>query len=352
MVALKVIQITLGLLAAPAAISPTLSAKFKTNFLSKRAEKSGASALLTSESKALLMSAMSADSKCTANSGDRDSCLDTAGAECMFLELDSKNLCLPCQLKSTPIPCPPINSVFAMKKVKSCEMKCAHQNLITKDSPCTDIHGDISASACLSKGVSALTSCMWTTFTTSEGKAKTMCGPCTVMGIGKIPCSAPGDLGPELGSTVDGCVSQCDMPSTAHGLPCDGGLGIPAVTPCRPTAAPPPLGPTPAPDIKAYGIKASKDAPEYFAVPVNAPYGVKQFTESAAAGARAAGWPQDTALPPDSPVVIYGTAPFEGPTLSPQLKVMFGPPPPGIKGVPPPGYGMGTVPPPEQQDAR
>jgi hypothetical protein len=29
------------------------------------------------------------------------------------------------------------------------------------------------------------------------------------------------------------------------------------------------------------------------------------------------------------------------------MKVMYGPPPAGIKGVPPPGYGMGTVPPPK-----
>ena len=46
------------------------------------------------------------------------------------------------------------------------------------------------------------------------------------MGLGDIPCSAPGDLGPELGSTVDACISMASMKANEHGLPCDFGLGI------------------------------------------------------------------------------------------------------------------------------
>eukprot|EP00397_Hematodinium_sp_SG-2012_P048435 GEMP01055484.1.p1 GENE.GEMP01055484.1~~GEMP01055484.1.p1 ORF type:complete len:332 (+),score=81.85 GEMP01055484.1:218-1213(+) len=278
----------------------------------------------------------------------RDTCLHKDG--CMWLELDSKNLCLPCSYKGIDIPCAPIGSVFAMKKVSQCEMNCSHQKLITKDSPCTDVEGSITVSQCTSKGLSALTKCMWTSYTDARGKSKSMCGPCNVMAVGTIPCAAPGMLGPEAGSTVSGCVSMCDSPTTPFGIPCDGGLGIPAVTDCMPTKPPPlpPLAPVP---MDVLRITTTKNAPDYFAVPVMPPYGVEQYTESAAVGAQAAGWTPGNSLPPDSPVVIYGTAPFEGPTLPPTLKVMFGPPPPGIPGVPPPGYGMGTAPPPENVEA-
>lgn len=182
-----------------------------------------------------------------------------------------------------------------------------------------------------------------------NARSKSVCGPCSVMGIGKIPCAMPGDMGPEgPASTVDGCVSQCEMEATANGLPCNTALDEPGVTPCRPTAAPPAMAPTATPDLQGvFGIKLRPDAPQYFAAPVAAPYGVREFTEAGAAAARAAGWPQDTALPPDAPVVVYGVAPHEGPTLPPSLKAVFGPPPPGMPGVPPPGYGMGTVPPPK-----
>merc|ERR1719198_2710057 len=141
-----------------------------------------------------------------------------------------------------------------------------------------------------------------------------------VEGIGKIPPYDVGNEGPEgAGSSVDVCVSMCDSPATEYGIPCDNALGIPALTPCHPTEPPPPP-----------------------------PYGPKEYTMASAVAATAAGWPAPGApLPPDAPVVIYGSPPFEGPTLPPTLKVMYGPPPPGIPGVPPPGYGMGTAPPPE-----
>jgi len=100
--------------------------------------------------------------------------------------------------------------------------------------------------------------------------------------------------------------------------------------------------------LEVMRIHTSDDAPEYFAVPVNPPYGPKQYTEASEVAAQSAGWPAPGEdLPPDAPVVIYGTPPFEGPTLPPTLKVMYGPAPPGLPGVPPPGYGMGTAPPPE-----
>merc|ERR1719388_330729 len=75
------------------------------------------------------------------------------------------------------------------------------------------------------------------------------------------------------------------------------------------------------------------------------PYGVKDFEDAARTAAQTAMWGPDTKQPPSAPVAIYGPPPFEGPTLPPTLPVMYGPAPPGIPGVPPPGYGYGTAPP-------
>merc|ERR1719326_1937677 len=103
--------------------------------------------------------------------------------------------------------------------------------------------------------------------------------------------------------------------------------------------------------LAAMKIHTTKDAPDYFAVPVPPPYGPKNYANAAEVAALSAGWPVGEDLPPDAAVVIYGPPPFEGPTLPPTLKVMYGPPPPGLPGVPPPGYGMGTAPPPENVEA-
>jgi len=241
-----------------------------------------------------------------------------------------------------------MGSVFAMRNVKTCNMNCAHQEIVTKVSPCTDLEGSITNAQCFSKGVSAETTCMWTTYTDKNGKNKNVCGPCAVEGIGTIPPYTPGNEGPEgPGSTVNGCTSMCDSPSTEFGMPCGGAPDfVPAVTPCHPTPPPPPPPMAPVP-LEVMRIQTDKDAPEYFAVPVPPPYGPKQYTEASEVAGQAAGWPAPGEdLPPDAPVMIYGTPPFEGPTLPPTLKVMYGPAPPGLPGVPPPGYGMGTAPPP------
>jgi len=298
-----------------------------------------------------LLSLLQKDSPCSDKPDVTEGqCLSKTAASCMWLELEDGNLCLPCNFHGVDIPCAPMGSVFAMRKVKQCNMKCAHQEIVTKVSACTDLEGTITNAQCFSKGVSALTNCMWTTYTDKNGKDKNVCGPCAVEGIGKIPPYAPGNEGPEgPGSTVNGCASMCDSPTTEFGMPCGGGVDppVPAVTPCHPTAPPPPPPMAPVP-LEVMRIQTSDDAPEYFAVPVNAPYGPKQYTEASEVAAQTAGWPAPGEdLPPDAPVMIYGTPPFEGPTLPPTLKVMYGPAPPGLPGVPPPGYGMGTAPPPE-----
>lgn len=285
------------------------------------------------------------DSECSDGpSVSKDACL-TKPAKCMWLELSDKNLCLPCEWDGINIPCAPTNAIFGGKKVKQCEMQCAHQQIITKVSACVDVGGGVTLDECFAKGQSAFTKCMHTTYTTKEGQAKNICGPCMVAGVGKIPPYSPGNIGPEAGSTVALSTSQCDLSQTDLGVPCDPALGIPAVTQCQPLPLPP--GPTSgALPLQDFGITVDKDAPTYFASIVTPPFGPKEYEVASAAAARAAGWPLGSAILPSAPVVVYGPPPLEGPTLPPQMRALYGPAPPGIPNIPLPGFGVGTAPPP------
>jgi len=293
----------------------------------------------------MLEVASTADSPCSDSpSVSKDTCL-TKSAKCLWMELEGKNLCMPCAWGGVNIPCAPVGSLFAHKKVRQCEMKCAHQQVITKVSSCVDVGGDISQDECFAKGQSALTKCMHTAYTTSLGQKKNICGACSVEGVGKIPPYSPGNLGPEPGSTVVMSASQCDLDQDEFGVPCSNALGIPAVTQCQPP--PPPMGPTiGAVPLTDFGIKVDPGAPTYYASIVTPPFGPKEYNEASAAAARAAGWPIGSALLPSAPVVVYGPPPLGGPTLPPSMKALYGPGPPMVPGIPLPGFGVGTAPPP------
>lgn len=316
-----------------------------------------ASALVTlpvsmrSLDRALVMLEMHASSKVDSECSDaptvsKDACL-TKSANCMWLELEDKNLCLPCEWGGINLPCVPHDAIFAGKKTKQCEMKCAHQQILTKVSACVDVQGGITLDECFSKGQSALTKCMHTSYTTKDGNKKNICGPCTIGGVGNIPAYVPGNLGPEPGSTVDSSASMCDTSTDKWGIPCDSVLGIPAVTNCQPLPVPP--GPTiGALPLQDFGVKVNKDAPTYYASIVTPPFGPKEYAAASSAAARAAGWPLGSAIVPSAPVVVFGPPPLEGPTLPPGMRALYGAAPPGIPGLPLPGFGVGTAPPPEQ----
>lgn len=292
----------------------------------------------------MLQTATEQDSPCSdSRDVSKDTCL-TKSANCMWLELDSKNLCLPCEWDGINIPCVPEGALFAHKKVKQCEMKCAHQQILTKVSACVDVGGSVTQDECFAKGMSALTKCIHTTYTTSSGQSKSICGPCMIAGVGKIPPYQPGNVGPEAGSTVATSSSQCDVAQTEFGVPCDPVLGIPAVTQCQPAPPPPAATAGPLP-LQDFGIKIDKDAPTYYASIVTPPFGPKEYEVASAAAARAAGWPLGSVILPSAPVVVYGPPPLEGPTLPPGMKALYGPAPPGIPGIPLPGFGVGTAPP-------
>jgi len=290
---------------------------------------------------ALLWAAALQDSACTDMPDvPKDVCLGKAGGKCMWLQLDSKNLCLPCSWDGHDIPCAPPDATYPDGRVQRCEMACRHGKVLTSLSSCTDVSGLITQSDCEAKGTSVSTKCMWTAYKTKDGEAKSMCGPCFVHGIGQIPAYVPGGTGPEPWSKVDASSSQCEEVHDKWGLPCDPVKGIPAVTPCRPT--PPPMLPGGLPPpvaLETLGLKAMPGAPDYVAVPVAAPYDRAAFTRAATAAARVAGWPAGAILPPHAAVGIPVLPPPEGPMLPPDMPTVSLEPPPGLLGLPtvPPG---------------
>lgn len=310
------------------------------------AGRAAAAAAADAEALALIRAASEQDSECSdAPSVSEGACLAKRG--CMWLQLDTKNLCLPCQWGSVEVPCAPSGAAFPAGRVQRCKMSCAHQQVITKVSTCTDVSGDISMEDCRNKGTSSLVKCMWTAYKTREGNERSMCGPCFLDGTGKIPRYPPSGAGPEKGSIVTGSMSMCDEAADKYGLPCDPVNSVPPTTKCRPTPAPVLPGGYPLPvPLASLGVRTSEGAPEYVAVPVAAPYGVKEYTDAANAGARVAGWPVGSFLPPTAKVAMYGSAPFEGPYLPRGIGAVYQPPPPGILGIDEMPGVIGTAPPP------
>ncbi|CAD7960205.1 unnamed protein product [Amoebophrya sp. A120] len=283
------------------------------------------------------------DSPCTQFHGDEKRCLDVGNAQhCMFLQLENApSLCLPCTFGETSVPCPAEQSVFAMQKVVKCDMACGHQEVLTKVSPCTDVlDKQITKNQCMSKGDASETKCMWIQYDLN-GQTESTCGPCEVGGVGTVSCYGAGNPGPEAGSKVLDCVSKCDEQTSEYGIPCGG--GVPAVTPCFVTPAPPDeIAVT---GVDAYKVQAEEGAPEYFAAQVPAPFGAAEFAAASKAAAKAAGWYPDTKLPPETPVMVWGGPPENSTGLPHEVAPMWGPAPPGIPGVPAPGTGfMGVLP--------
>lgn len=227
------------------------------------------------------------DSPCSDSASvSKGTCLGKS-TKCMFLELDTRNLCLPCEWGGAAIPCVPAGSAYPQGNVRSCDMSCEHQQIVSKVSDCTDLSGEINQEDCYAKGSSAGISCAWTAYKASDGRKKTMCGPCKVDGYGTLNRYAPGTAGPEAGSIVESSFSQCDDRLTGRLEPCSDPAGCPKAVP----PMPPRKGDEPVlTDVVRLGLNTTADAPEYFAVPVPPPYKRKQFIKAAAVAAKSAGW--------------------------------------------------------------
>ncbi|CAJ1372069.1 unnamed protein product [Effrenium voratum] len=226
----------------------------------------------------------------------------------MFLELDKRNLCLPCEWGGVPLPCVPRNAAYPQGQVQNCEMSCEHQQMVSKVSDCTDISGAIRMDDCMAKGKSAGVSCMWTAYTRKDGSRRTMCGPCKVDGLGAVGRSAPGSHGPEPGSLVEASFSQCDEQQLEAAKPCLD----PADCPKAKASLPPQKGDQPEAmtDLTGLGMNTTADAPKYFAAPVSPPYGKEEYLAAAQAAAKVAGWTAPSELKEvDVALKKPGTAP-------------------------------------------
>jgi len=236
---------------------------------------------------------------------DKVKCLGTKGRGCMWTSVttkdplkrvqESNNFCLPCELDGENIPCWNTGAWVNGKQVTDCKMSCSHQERIWQpEYACSDVSGFISQSQCFSRGATTGSKCMYLAFEDEKGEQKGTCGPCALTGSGNWGCPSHGDPGPEAGTKIISCMSQCDVLCA----------GPPA---CPPTVAPPPPPPPPSPGI----VKVSLDdpqkmisAPAPFAGTTPNPYAMGMAIEAAA---RKAGWKIGTPPPPKTywPVIYY-----------------------------------------------
>lgn len=302
----------------------------KISFFSAAVAASGMSSRVqVNESLATYMrmkAALSQDSECSAGGEvTKDTCFGKG--KCMFMELEQRNLCLPCEWGGAPIPCFVQGASIPQGTVQNCEMTCSHNNVVTKISDCTDVSGDITAEDCYSKGTSVGISCMWTEYKTRKGDHRTMCGPCKVDGFGTVARYTPGTYGPEYGSVIVQSRSQCDDREQGYDKPCFDQKNCPTVQP----PMPPVEGQTPQviPNMKRLGIIPTEDAPEYYAAPVSPPFGEKQIADAAEVAAKAAGW-TNFDRKQVSKVDLPQKVPGEGPVLPETIQAIPGKPLPGL----------------------
>lgn len=172
-------------------------------------------------------------------------------------------------------------------------MACGHQKVITKISACTDVSGFITKKACYSRGDAAQTKCVWTSYTTADGMKRTACGPCLAPGVGRVPAFAPGNAGPEPGSTVDTSSSQCDPPPTDSGER----NATAEAEALRPVA------------LESAGLRALEGSPHYVVVRVPEPHGREEYRKASEVAAAAAGWPVGAEIPTDAAFAVLGADP-------------------------------------------
>mmetsp|Transcript_89037 Transcript_89037/g.157712 ORF Transcript_89037/g.157712 Transcript_89037/m.157712 type:complete len:359 (+) Transcript_89037:98-1174(+) len=249
------------------------------------------------------------DSECSDKATvSKESCLSKS-TKCMFLELDKRNLCVPCEWGGAVIPCVPQGAAYPQGTVRNCEMSCEHKQVVSKVSDCTDVSGDINTEDCYAKGSSAGISCMWTAYTRRDGTRRTMCGPCKVDGLGVVGRYTPGSIGPEPGSMIEASFSQCEDRATGADKPCFDPAGCPK----RQPPMPPQKGDKPhIVDVTRLGLNFTLDAPKYYAAAVSPPFGVKEFNSAAKVAAKAAGWEAPTQIKSVDRAVV---APKEGPLI-------------------------------------
>lgn len=155
------------------------------------------------------------------NQARKESCLMTEGRGCMWTQVmalkaenraqQTYSYCLPCELDGQELPCWNPGARIGDKLVTDCQMSCTHQKRIWQPQyACSDgVDNVFSESQCFSRGTQSGSRCMFLTYTDKSGIAKGSCGPCELEGSGTWGCPLAGAEGPEDGSVVTSCRSQC-----------------------------------------------------------------------------------------------------------------------------------------------
>lgn len=155
---------------------------------------------------------------------EKEQCLQVKGRACMWTRIESRNprlrvqesnsYCLPCEIDGAEMPCWNVGAWIGDKQVTECVMSCRHQRRIWQPQyACSDgKRVFISKSLCFDRGKQSGSKCMFVTYKDSEGRDHGSCGPCRLDGSGSWGCPSIGEKGPEDGSKVTSCVSQCELP--------------------------------------------------------------------------------------------------------------------------------------------
>lgn len=165
---------------------------------------------------------------------DENGCLHVEGRNCMWVRMEkyeppdpnmpptpppddyvpkeSRSYCLPCELDGEDIPCWNTGALVGGSwQVTNCAMSCPHQKRLWQPGyACYDGPGFISQAQCYDRGLKSGGKCMFTTYVDSKGMDRGTCGPCQLPGSGRWSCPSRGAAGPEAGSRVTFCASQCD----------------------------------------------------------------------------------------------------------------------------------------------
>lgn len=278
---------------------------------------------------------------------DKNTCLSVEGRDCMYVSYESRDPlkavqtthshCLPCEVDGEEIPCWNVGAMIGGDQVMECEMSCPHQKRIRQQQyTCGDESGFVTHSQCFDKGARGDSKCMWVSYELEDGTHKSTCGPCEIEGTGGWGCPAVGGAGPEDGSKVTFCESQCDV--ICWGPP-----------DCPPTVAPPPPPPPPSPGVVQTETdpKNMLQAPVPMDLPTQNPYAI---AAAVAEAAKKAGWEIGTPPPPASyyPVVMYRKPADYIWTPGPGPSAISMPYPPGLLQLP---FQPPTPPPPSRPDA-
>lgn len=178
----------------------------------------------------------------------KEACLQVERG-CMFTRLEvndpsagtkaSNSYCLPCELDGEELPCWSVGAFVGAAQVTECIMSCSHQKRVFQPGyACTDGIGGTQAE-CFERGTSSGSKCMFVAFEDSKGQNKAQCGPCSLPGSGTWGCPVLGAEGPEDGSKVLSCASQCDEPCVGGPPKCP---PTPETTSAGPVAASPGVG--------------------------------------------------------------------------------------------------------------